>query len=421
MRRRRTRRRSGDYFIGMVDSYSRRPGYSKRRRRSKKQQTQLYIRRGIIVAVCLLIIVAIVWIMASIIGGISSCVSNCSSDKEPAEETTTKTTQPATNTPPVTEEGIALKKPYIDDNGADGELITSTLYLWNKAAYNLFGYSESAVNYYAQTVNSFADTLEDVTVYNMVVPNHTEFGLPQRLIDGGVSSMSQADNLTAIMNATGDNVIDVNCYTNLAEHNTDYIYFNTDHHWTGLGAYYGYTAFCKEAGLAPMDIEGLEKNTIAGFVGSFHDICNSNAAYGAAETLASNADVVEYYTLPNYTYATMKEDMTSEPQIVDVYYPASPGSLTYGTFCWGDVAEFVISSDAGTGKKIALIKDSYGNALAPYLTANYDEIHILDFRYWSGDLKSYLTDNGIEELLILNNVMSANTALNTDQLAALLG
>ena len=46
--------------------------------------------------------------------------------------------------------------------------------------------------------------------------------------------------------------------------------------------------------------------------------------------------------------------------------------------------------------------------------SNYDEVHVIDFRYYSGSLKQYCSDNGITEVLFLNGVMSANTPLETD-------
>ena len=66
-----------------------------------------------------------------------------------------------------------------------------------------------------------------------------------------------------------------------------------------------------------------------------------------------------------------------------------------------------------------MIKESYGNAFAPYLAYNYDEVHVIDFRYYSGSLKQYCSDNGITEVLFLNGVMSANTPLQLDNMDGL--
>ena len=53
-------------------------------------------------------------------------------------------------------------------------------------------------------------------------------------------------------------VTTIDAYSKLAQHQGEYIYFRTDHHWTQLGAYYGYTAFAEKTGIAtPSDITKL--------------------------------------------------------------------------------------------------------------------------------------------------------------------
>ena len=62
-------------------------------------------------------------------------------------------------------------------------------------------------------------------------------------------------------------------------------------------------------------------------------------------------------------------------------------------------------------QKIAVVKESYGNAFVPYLTYNYDEVHVIDFRHWEGNLPEYCKDNDIDRVLFINGIMSANTAI----------
>ena len=76
------------------------------------------------------------------------------------------------------------------------------------------------------------------------------------------------------------------------------------------------------------------------------------------------------------------------------------------------------SSEKGTGKKIAVVKESYGNAFAPYLTYNYEEVHVVDFRHFGQNLKSYCQLNEIDEILFINGVMSANTQIQLDSMSS---
>ena len=54
-------------------------------------------------------------------------------------------------------------------------------------------------------------------------------------------------------------VIKINAYDEIAAHKGEYMYFRTDHHWTGLGAYYAYKAFAQKAGFTPYKYEDYEK------------------------------------------------------------------------------------------------------------------------------------------------------------------
>lgn len=77
------------------------------------------------------------------------------------------------------------------------------------------------------------------------------------------------------------------------------------------------------------------------------------------------------------------------------------------------------SKNAAAGKKIAVVKESYGNAFVPYLTNNYEEVHVIDFRYFKHNLVDYCKTNGIDEVLFMNGVMSANTQVQLDSMSGL--
>ena len=91
------------------------------------------------------------------------------------------------------------------------------------------------------------------------------------------------------------------------------------------------------------------------------------------------------------------------------------GSLTYGVFIWGDNPLTVMKSNsekAESGRKIMVVKESYGNAFVPYLTQTFEEVHVADMRSFrqvsDSNLQTYCRQNGITDLLFINGVMSAN-------------
>ena len=384
-------------------------------KKRKERKRKLMIRRTIIVLVCALIVFAAILIVVQlgklIFGGSKS--ESVKSDDKPIFELKGSESTEAESTAPgaVSNDPHTFVTPNIkDDNTSTGHYsaVNGGVYIYNNMALELFGGSDSSAEYYAQTISEFKKNAPEYKVYNMVVPNHTEFALPRRLIDDGtVATNVQADSIKKIYESYTEDVQPINCYNNLAAHIDEYIYFNTDHHWSGLGAYYAYQAFCEQTGQEALDLSTCTEKTIPDFEGTL-------ASYD--ESVMSNLDTVHFWTFPYATHADKYYSTDGEPEQCSVYYEEeASGTLSYGVFIWGDNPLFVEYNDElQNGKKIAVVKESYGNSFVPYLTNNYQEVHVIDPRHWSGNLKSYMQDHGIDEVLFLNNVMSANTGAFVD-------
>ncbi len=339
--------------------------------------------------------------------------------KAPADTTSATATVQATQATAAASEAAAgntvgsgvnpleFSTPNPTDDGSDGYL-DNGLFIWNNAAYELFSADSNSAAAYAEAVNGYAKSLGDgIKTYVMVIPNHSEICLPKRFSESGeITNTSQRDNIKTIYENLDKNVTPVNCYNNLVSHGDEYIYYNTDHHWTGLGAYYAYEAFARAENMPVLDLGDCTKKTIEGFSGSLASAVSTDLP----------DDTVEYWEFPYETSNDIYYDSQGEPEELSVYYSgADAGSLTYGVFIWGDQPLEVLRSSNGTGK-IAVVKESYGNAFVPYLTNNFSEVHVIDYRYWEGNLRDYCTENGIDRVLILNGVMSANTAVQIESM-----
>lgn len=306
---------------------------------------------------------------------------------------------------------LTFNLPEIEYNGETGYYADNTMmYILGDKVVNLFYSSEAASRYYAETISEHKRLLgDDVTVYNMVVPTHPEFAIPRSLIESGaVSTSSQAENIKYIYQNYSADVIPINCYNALSEHCDEYIYFNTDHHWTGLGGYYAYTAFAQQTEQTPISLSECTENIIPDFEGTL-------LKYAPSTPL----DTVYFYTFPYENYAQRKQtSVNDEFTKTTIYYEDEPsGENSYGVFTWGDNALFIEhNTELNSGKKIAVIKDSFGNAFVPYLSANYDEVHVIDPRYFDMSLSDYCNENEITEVLFVNNVTFCNTASLTDHI-----
>lgn len=398
-----------DNFGGSTDT--RRASESLRRQRAlaqkkRERRRKLLIRRTIIVLVCLLIIFLAIFLLVqlfkAIFGGGSA----------PAAEPTETATE-AVSEAPTEADAMHFDTPNIKDDGTSEGYYSSAnsgVYIYKNMALELFGSPESSAQDYADTISEFKKNAPEYTVYNMVVPNHSEFVIPKRLIDSGaVYAGSQAENIGWIYSKYTEDVKPINCYNKLCEHIDEYIYFNTDHHWTGLGAYYAYQAFCEQTGQTALDLSTCTEHEIPDFEGSL-TYCDG--------ALYDHLDTVHFWTFPYETRAKRQDNPGEELYDSSVYYEEEgSGSVAYGVFIWGDAPLFVEYNDnLNNGKKIAVVKESYGNAFVPYLTNNYEEVHVIDFRYFGQSLKSYMQDNDIDEVLFINNVMSANAAVQLDRI-----
>lgn len=414
---RRTYRRPSSINRGTYPPQGRRPAPNGQRNihrptsapRRKKFSKRLR-NRIIIVSVGIIILLLIITIITSMFRACTGAIES----KKTSATASTSPTQPSTQaaTQSVNSTQLNFVTPNIADDNSMGYM-GNNAYIWKEAAFELFGGDEFRAQLYADAINSYQQKLgNSVKVYNMVVPNHTEMGLPQRLKSGAAPSDSQAENIKQIYSKLNNSVYAVNCYNKLAEHCGEYIYYNSDHHWTGLGAYYAYTAFAETTNQTPLDLTTCTENKISGFTGSF-----SNTNDGLS------SDTVSYWTFPYTVTMDITDSSGTTANYSTPYYEyAEAGANTYGVFIMGDNPLTVLhsSSENGAGKKIAVIKESYGNAFAPYLTYNYSEVHVIDFRYFTQNLAEYCRQNGITDVLYLNGIMSANTQVQLDSMDSLL-
>ncbi len=222
----------------------------------------------------------------------------------------------------------------------------------------------------------------------LVYPENLPANVP--LLDTG----ALIDETLAIAQNAGANVIDVR--QTLGEHSDEYIYYRTDHHWTTLGAYYAYEAYCESRGLTPFDVSTAESVSVENFYGTH---------YAKARIYDVVPDVLTYYPLENQmtVYQILAEGKLGEGTAGDLYtYEKFDQYDKYGAFLQGNNGFSRIEGD-GEGS-ILVVKDSYANSLVPFLTANYATIDVLDYRSYSYGIDPLIEQNGYDDILLLYNI-----------------
>ncbi|MBR1732421.1 MAG: hypothetical protein IJ729_01575, partial [Alloprevotella sp.] len=57
-------------------------------------------------------------------------------------------------------------------------------------------------------------------------------------------------------------------------------------------------------------------------------------------------------------------------------------------------------------RRLIIIKDSFGNALPAHLFHSFEEVHVVDFRYFTKNMVRYVRENGITDVLFACNIFN---------------
>lgn len=309
--------------------------------------------------------------------------------------------------------------PQITEPKAAVEQLGNIIFVGDRAMDVPYGDTTKIQNY-AAAVNAIADLLgSDVNTFSMPVPNAAEFYAGS---DWNTGKYSQKTMFQTLKENLAENVTYVDAYSEIAKHTDEYIYFRTDHHWTHLGAYYGYTALGKAAGFTAEPQSKFATGQWENFVGSMYTYL---AGYSQSAILKENPDTVHYWKpFANCeTYYYTDTDLDDGVLMGTICVIREEVENKYLTFMGGDHPVTIVTTDT-EGPTILVIKESYGNALISWLTSNYSKIILIDPREYFAkssdiDLKAFAESQGVEQCLVINYPMMLNSDNYTDLLEKL--
>lgn len=319
-------------------------------------------------------------------------------------EETEKATEPTTSSV-----GVGVQP--IGEYSLNGYIVVT-----GDAAMEMYSISSTKLKEYASTANNLAAKIPSSKVYVLLAPTRMEFYGPEEYRTG---SHSQQTGISIAYLALSPEVTGVDAYSEIARHTDEYEYFRTDHHWTARGAYYAYKAFCESAGLTCTPLDSFQSGRLDDFVGSMY-------RYTQSENLKKNPDYVEYF-LPRYDVSAESfstADMTDGKPLRVISTNITDESSKYLAFIQGDKPLIKMVSSCGSGKKVLLIKESYGNALAPFLLDTFSEVYVLDPRQesiQSMNIPSFVENNGIDTVLFCNYTMVPSNSKYMNALNAMIG
>lgn len=197
----------------------------------------------------------------------------------------------------------------------------------------------------------------------------------------------------------------------LNAHKEEGVFYKTDHHWTSLGVYYAYQEFCKAMGIEQKPLSWYRSEVLSDqFLGT---------TYSKANLYTVQPETIMYYKNPNeypveVEYRAGDKVTETSNSLIEEKYLSEKDK--YSAFLNGNQAITKITTSNKNGKKLLIIKDSYGNSFAPFAVNDYEEVHMIDLRAYRQSTLDYMEQNGITDVLMLYNVQNFTEDSNVYQL-----
>lgn len=323
---------------------------------------------------------------------------------EPDPENTDPTGETTEETQPAEEEG------WGGVDAANEEIMLSAAAIQiGDSVYSAQGFSQVESNNYIAAVNKFYDEVKDLGVRVISAPPPTAIGiLIQEEYLEQINCVSQDKILNYLHSGMHEDIVKVDTVNALIDHNDEYIYFRTDHHWTALGAYYAYEAICLELDLEPTPLEDFEEWYMGDFTGSLFGKAKrpQQLKWDTVTAYIPNGDLEHWvYNQDGFGHEwqlltdTSNWDVGAKYSVFGTDYP-----MTHTT-----------NHSLEEGKNVVVIKDSFGNCFIPFLTENYKNIYAIDYRKFRNmPLTQFVEQYEIDDVIFMPYLTATQAIQGTD-------
>ena len=242
---------------------------------------------------------------------------------------------------------------------------------------------------YAKLVSSYAAAVgSNVHTWLMVPPTSQAFYQPDDIAMINGSQQTHFDKMCEFLTGvTPVPVIDA-----IAPHKNEPIYSRTDYHWQPLGAYYAASQFAAKAGVPFAALSTYEKKTADGYLGAFYRV-------NKIAELAKYPEPFTYYKpADNGSLVCTYYDTKFQNGVKSGLF-FEGGAITYCVFVGKDNCILEVDTQTQNDRVLVIFKDSFGNALVPFLTQSFSKIYLCDIRYFDINAVSFIKNVGATDLL----------------------
>ena len=255
---------------------------------------------------------------------------------------------------------------------------------------------DELLNTNINAVNELVESV-DCEVYFQLVPTSSEIWRSK------LPSYAQSTDQNQLIDYCYANAhaVSVDVASILAENADEYIYYRTDHHWTTLGAYYGYRALADVMGFSPAPLESFTRITVSD---SFYGTTYSSSGFSwvkpdIIETFVPESDAV---SVTNYPHGSPESG-----HMYDVNFLEKKDK--YSMFYGGNTPLLKIETGTPDKDSLLVIRDSYADCFTPFLYGEFSTIYQMDLRYYKTSLRDFISDNDIDSILLCYSTKSFMT------------
>ncbi len=256
----------------------------------------------------------------------------------------------------------------------------------------------------AAAISGFAAAHEDLRCCVAIAPNAVS--IQSAYLPRYAEGMNQQVQLTDFYSRLSG-VKKANLYAALLPHSGEEIYYRTDHHWTSLGAKYAFETVADSLAIEDLVSEYDTVQVSKRFSGTLAARSGVHGTYDSIDIWLPKTDVQYYVQYPD----------TGESAPSMYRREALSGRDQYAVFFGGNYGTVAIRTTASTGRSLLVFKDSYANAMMQFLYPYFEEIVMVDPRYFYDSLTPLLHQYAVTDVLWLYN---ADTFFSDTSLADVL-
>lgn len=231
--------------------------------------------------------------------------------------------------------------------------------------------------------------LTNIPVYLGLIPTAAEVYRDQ--LPAGAENFDQAAYLKKVRESVPDAVwVDMEKWMDGASGVS--LFYRTDHHWTSAGAWHGYAALMEAMG-EPFEPLGTPETVSDDFYGTLY---SSSGVHWLAP------DTIERYVSGEGVTVENFEKGDTHGLYVDSFLGEKD---KYASFLGGNTPLYIIRNpEAASEEKLLVVRDSYSDAMAPFLSQYFAEIHLVDLRYYRTSVAEYARENGMDRIFVCYSV-----------------